>query len=107
MNRWRQGCLGSAAAEGVDDLDHVTLHQWMTCVQAARDDVAVDLDRYATLQQLFGLQQIMQSCAVGQGAGFTVELDVHDVIVPDVMCDDTLDLTAIAQACPRTGLKRQ
>ncbi len=50
---------------------------------AAADDLAVDLHRHPALQQLLGLQQVVEGRRSGQGTGFAVELDVHRRIVAD------------------------
>lgn len=63
------------------DFDAITVTQQVLRMARSRDDFAIDLDRDATFDQTFGLQQLQQGLGLGQGAGFAVQLDIHACIV--------------------------
>ena len=69
--------VGSAAAEGVDDLDHVAVGEDVLGVTAAGDDLAVDLHRDPASGESLRGQQIGQGAGGGEGEGGAVEPDIH------------------------------
>jgi hypothetical protein len=76
-SRWR----GSAAAECVHDLHAVAGFQDLLAMPAARNDLAIDLDRHPASGQAGFLQQRKDRGARFGAAGGSVQMDLHPPIV--------------------------
>src|ERR1700761_2063570 len=67
----------SAAADGVDNLDLIAFVQHVANMHAARDDFAIDLDRYPAVAVTGFLQQLGDSDSLGTVTRTAIEHDLH------------------------------
>src|SRR4249919_9895 len=75
----------SAAADCLHDLHAVAVAQSMRRVPAARDDVAIDLDRHAPLRIAGRFEQFGNRERLGHITGFAVQMDAHAVVLDDTI----------------------